>query len=99
MTATLSTRRSERIPPDVHLSVRRSQPMPRPLWSGHIHISLVSFSVKLFPLVEAKSEIHFHQLNRKTGERIRHQKVAGDQEPVGNEDIVKGYEYRKGKYL
>jgi DNA end-binding protein Ku len=73
--------------------------MPRPFWSGQIQISLVSFGIKLFPATEAKSEIHFHQLSRKSGERIKHQKVSGDEEPVDNADIVKGYEYRKGKYV
>src|ERR1700679_884762 len=74
--------------------------MARPFWSGHIQISLVSFGVKLFPAVEAKSEIRFHQIDRKTGERVRHQKVsASDEEPVGNNDIVKGYEYSKGEYI
>jgi DNA end-binding protein Ku len=73
--------------------------MARPYWSGQIQISLVSFGVKLFPATEAKSEILFHQLNRKTGERIKHQKVSGDEEPVERTDIVKGYEYRKGEYV
>jgi DNA end-binding protein Ku len=73
--------------------------MLRPFWSGHIQISLVSFEVKLFPATDAKSEIHFHQLNRKTGERIKHQKVSGNEEPVDSSNIVKGYEYRKGKYV
>ena len=73
--------------------------MPRPYWSGQIQISLVSFGVKLFPATEAKSEIRFHQLSRKTGERIKHQKVSNDEGPVENSDIVKGYEYRKGEYV
>jgi DNA end-binding protein Ku len=74
--------------------------MARPFWSGHIQISLMSFGVKLFPAVEAKSEIRFHQIDRKTGERVRHQKVPdSDEEPVQNEDIVKGYEYSRGEYI
>ncbi len=73
--------------------------MPRPYWSGQIQISLVSFGVRLFPATEAKSEIRFHQLSRKTGERVKHQKVSGDEGPVENSDIVKGYEYRKGEYV
>jgi DNA end-binding protein Ku len=73
--------------------------MARPFWSGHIQISLVSFAVKLFPATEAKSEIRFHQISRKTGERIHHQKVAGDEGPVEKDAIVKGYEYRKGEYV
>jgi DNA end-binding protein Ku len=73
--------------------------MARPYWSGQIQISLVSFGIKLFPATEAKSEIHFHQLSRKTGERVKHQKVSGDEGPVEKSDIVKGYEYRKGEYI
>src|SRR5260370_31029457 len=77
--------------------------MPRPFWSGHVKISLVSFGVNLFPATESKSEIRFHQLSRKTGERIRHQKVSGDGDseasPIEKDEIVKGYEYRKGQYV
>jgi DNA end-binding protein Ku len=73
--------------------------MPRPYWSGQIQISLVSFGIKLFPATEAKSEIRFHQLSRKSGERIKHQKVSDEEGPVENSDIVKGYEYRKGEYV
>jgi DNA end-binding protein Ku len=87
--------------------------MARPYWSGQITISLVSFSVKLFVATEAKSEIRFHQISRSTGERVRHQKVlasaqqaqeeSGDDAPaasvVGKDEIVKGYEFRKGEYV
>jgi DNA end-binding protein Ku len=80
----------------------------RPYWSGQIQISLVSFGVKLFVATEAKGEIHFHQISRKTGERVRHQKVlasaleeAPDEAaaPVEKDEIVKGYEYSKGEYI
>src|SRR5271169_1749671 len=72
----------------------------RPYWSGHIQISLVSFGVKLFTATETKSEIRFHQLSRKTGERIKYQKTtAADEGAVDNTDIVKGYEYTKGQYV
>lgn len=82
--------------------------MARPYWSGQIQISLVSFGVKLFVATEAKSEIRFHQISRKTGERVRHQKVAASTleenptevgEALDKGDIVKGYEYRKGEYV
>ncbi|WP_158942434.1 Ku protein [Granulicella sp. S190] len=73
--------------------------MARPYWSGQIQISLVSFGVKLFTATESKSEVRFHQLSRKTGERIKHQKVSGDEGKVESSDIVKGYEYRKGEYI
>lgn len=85
--------------------------MARPYWSGQVTISLVSFGVKLFVATEAKSQISFHQIDRSTGERVRHQKVlasaierspdeAADQsEVVEKSQIVKGYEYSKGHYV
>ena len=82
--------------------------MQRPYWSGQIQISLVSFTVKLFVATETKGEIRFHQIDRKTGERVRHQKVlasAIENPPedasavVERSSIVKGYEYRKGEYV
>lgn len=77
--------------------------MARPFWSGQIQISLVTFGVKLFPAVEAKSEIRFHQISRRTGDRVRHQKVSagatGEEQPVEKDDIVKGYEFSKGEYI
>jgi DNA end-binding protein Ku len=80
----------------------------RPYWSGQIQISLVSFGVKLFVATEAKGEIHFHQISRRTGERVRHQKVlasAMERDPseaaaaVEKDEIVKGYEYSKDQYV
>jgi DNA end-binding protein Ku len=74
--------------------------MVRPFWSGQLQISLVSFGIRLIPATESKSEIRFHQIDRRTGERVRHQKVSsGDEEPVEKGDIVKGYEYSKGQYM
>ena len=82
--------------------------MPRPYWSGHIQISLVSFGVKLYVATESKGEIRFHQISRSTGERVRHQKVLASAleeapgeaaAPVEKDEIVKGYEYTKGQYV
>jgi DNA end-binding protein Ku len=82
--------------------------MARPYWSGQIQISLVSFGVKLFVATEAKSDIHFHQIDRKSGERVKHQKVLASAvesdpdeaaDPVEKSQIVKGYEYSKGQYV
>lgn len=73
--------------------------MARPYWSGQIRISLVSFGVSFIAATEAAGEIRFHQIDRKTGERVRHQKVTEDREAVDRADIVKGYEFRKGEYV
>jgi DNA end-binding protein Ku len=82
--------------------------MARPYWTGRIQVSLVSFGVQLFVATESKNQISFHQISRSTGERVRHQKVLqsavdSDSETagpaVGKDEIVKGYEYRKGEYI
>jgi DNA end-binding protein Ku len=82
--------------------------MARPYWTGRIQVSLVSFGVQLIVATESKNQISFHQISRSTGERVRHQKVLqsavdSDSETagpaVGKDEIVKGYEYRKGEYI
>jgi len=71
----------------------------RPYWSGQFKISLVSFGIQLYPATSAESGVTFHQIDRASGERIRHLNVIDDNQPVENSEIVKGYEYTKGKYL
>jgi DNA end-binding protein Ku len=82
--------------------------MARPYWSGNIQISLVSFGVHLFTATEPASDIHFHLIDRRTGERVKQQNVPSSAverdpdeaaEPVDKSDIVKGYEYSKGQYI
>jgi len=73
--------------------------MARPYWSGQVQISLVSFGVRLYTATESKSQISLHEIDRRTGERIRHQNVTESEGPVDRSDIVKGYEYRKDKYV
>jgi DNA end-binding protein Ku len=80
--------------------------MARPYWTGNLQISLVSFGVSLYVATETKSQISFHQISRRTGERIRHQKVLESAvennevtTAVEKDEIVKGYEYRKGQYV
>jgi DNA end-binding protein Ku len=72
----------------------------RPYWSGQFKVSLVSFGVQLYPATNPQSGgVTFHQIDRASGERVRHLNVVNGDEPVQNSEIVKGYEYSKGKYL
>lgn len=64
-----------------------------------MRISLVSFDIKLFPATSSTSEVSFHQIDRKTHQRVHHLNVINGDEPVANSDILKGYEYSKGKYV
>lgn len=74
--------------------------MPRPYWKGHVRLSLVTFAVSLYPAINAQARLSFHQIERKSGQRVREKKVVeGRDEPVEAPDIVKGYEYEKGRYV
>ncbi|MBW7851504.1 MAG: Ku protein [Rhodospirillales bacterium] len=74
-------------------------PPARPYWKGHMRLSLVSFGVRLYPAISTASKITFHQIARDAGARIREQKVVPGVGEVDKEDIVRGYEYEKGRYV
>ncbi len=71
----------------------------RPYWSGTIRMSLVSLPVNIFTATDRKAELHFHQLHKPTGRRVRYQKTVPGVGAVEMDDIVKGYEFEKGKYI
>jgi DNA end-binding protein Ku len=71
----------------------------RPYWSGQFKISLVSFGIELFPATKSEAGISFHQLDRATGQRVRHMNVIDGDKPIENSQIIKGYEYSKGEYV
>jgi Ku protein len=73
---------------------------PRAYWKGYLKLSLVSCPIALFPATSEREKISFHQLNKKTGNRIKYRKVdaeSGDE--VDSADIIKGYEVGKGDYI
>jgi DNA end-binding protein Ku len=73
---------------------------PRAYWKGFLRLSLVSSPIALFPATSEREKIRFHQINRKTGDRIRYVKVDAETgKEVDNEGIIKGYEKKKGEYI
>jgi DNA end-binding protein Ku len=73
--------------------------MPRSIWSGAISFGLVNVPVKLYSAVSRKT-VRFNQLNRNTGHRIAQKRVDSvTNEEVGYDDIVKGYELTKERYV
>src|SRR5438477_10530251 len=73
---------------------------PRAYWKGYLKLSLVSCPVALFPASSEREKISFHQINKKTGNRIRYRKVDSETEDeVDSSDIIKGYEVGKGQYI
>jgi DNA end-binding protein Ku len=73
---------------------------PRAYWKGFLRLSLVTCPIALYPATSEREKIHFHQLNRKTGNRIQYKKVDSDTgREVDRDDIIKAYEKSKGKYI
>jgi DNA end-binding protein Ku len=73
---------------------------PRANWKGFLRLSLVTCPIALFPATSESEKISFNQINRKTGHRIKYQKVDADTgEEVASEDIVKGYKVDTDSYL
>jgi DNA end-binding protein Ku len=72
----------------------------RPLWSGSLSFGLVNIPVQLYSAVQAKERISFRLLHKEDLGPIRYARICeNDGEPVDWADIVKGYEYAKGKFV
>jgi DNA end-binding protein Ku len=71
----------------------------RSIWSGAISFGLVSVPVRMFPATESK-EVRFHFLHKKDLTPIAYEKVRrDDREPVDQDEIVRGFEIEKGRYV
>lgn len=72
----------------------------RSIWKGAISFGLVNIPIELHTAVRSEERIKFRQLHKKDLSTIRYERVcAKEEKPVPYEDIVKGYEYTKGKFV
>jgi DNA end-binding protein Ku len=72
----------------------------RAYWKGYLKLSLVTCPVALYPASSKSDKTRFHQINKKTGNRLRQQMV--DEETgrvVDKENKGRGYELTKGKFV
>ncbi len=74
-------------------------PPARPIWTGQIRLALVALPVKLYSALDAREKISFNQIHEPSKQRIRYEKVAPGVGAVDKDEIVKGYEYSKGRYV
>ncbi len=73
--------------------------MPRAIWKGVISFGMVSIPIRLFPATESK-DIGFRQLRRDTNTRVRMLRWDPvEEQEVPYDEIVKGYEYAKDRYV
>jgi DNA end-binding protein Ku len=72
----------------------------RATWKGYLKISLVNIPIRVFPATDAAATVSFNQLHRECRTRIQQKRWCPTcQTEVPNTDLVKGYEFEKGKYV
>jgi DNA end-binding protein Ku len=73
--------------------------MPASVWTGYLTFGLISMPVRLFSGARG-DRVSFHMLHRDDHVRIKQQLFCPqDERVVERDEIVKGYEYRKGEYV
>jgi DNA end-binding protein Ku len=69
------------------------------MWKGAISFGLVTIPVAVYPATEEKT-LRFNQIHEEDGGRIRMKRTCSvDGEEVPYDEIVKGYEYEKDRYV
>jgi DNA end-binding protein Ku len=72
----------------------------RSIASATISFGLVSVPVNLYSSAESKTNVSFNMLHKKCNSRLKQQYTCPkDNEVVGREDTVKGYEFAKDQYV
>ena len=69
-------------------------------YKGSISFGLVYIPITLYTAI-TDTAISFKLLEKKTKSRVKYKKTCMDckDKEIGNQDIVKGYEYEEGKYV
>jgi DNA end-binding protein Ku len=74
--------------------------MPRAYWKGYLRLSLVTCPIELFPAATQAEKTHFHQINTRTGHRLRQQMVDEQTgQVIDAKHKGRGYELSKGHYV
>src|SRR5215471_9137472 len=72
----------------------------RATWKGFLKVSLVNIPIKVFPATESSGSISFNQLHAECQTRIQQKRWCPHcNREVPNTEIVKGYEFEKGRYV
>jgi DNA end-binding protein Ku len=72
----------------------------RSTWKGYLKISLVNIPIKVFPATDSGATLSFNQLHGECQTRIQQKRWCPHCErEVPNTELVKGYEFEKGRYV
>src|SRR2546428_9143258 len=71
----------------------------RPIWKGHLTFGLVTIPVKLYTATEPK-DVRFRLLHSSCMTPIQNKRYCPHHEQIVDwNDVVRGYEYAKGKFV
>ena len=72
----------------------------RPIWQGHLRLSLVACPVALYTATTTANDVRFHLVNPETRNRIRQLTVDAETgEEVDRKALLRGYEVEKDRYV
>lgn len=71
----------------------------RPIWQGHLRLSLVTCPVALFNATTGTNDVAFNLLHKETHRRIKMVPHEPELGPVERSELVKGYEFKPGQYV
>jgi DNA end-binding protein Ku len=71
----------------------------RAYWSGQLRLALVSIPIELYSATRSAGTIALNQIHEPSGKRIKYEKTVSGLGAVNPDEIVKGYEIEKGKYV
>jgi DNA end-binding protein Ku len=82
------------------LGIKTDNLSMRSIWSGSIGFGLVNIPVKLYSASQSHEGLDLDMLHKEDHSPIRYARICReDGEEIAYEDIVKGYEYKKGDYI
>ncbi|MEO7383658.1 MAG: Ku protein [Novosphingobium sp.] len=71
----------------------------RPYWKGQLRLALVSIPVEAYSATRSSSTVAFRQIHEPSGKPVKYLKSVPGIGPVDADDIIKGYEYEKGRFV
>ncbi len=72
----------------------------RPIWRGQLRLALVSCQIALYSAYHESSNLHFHFINPKTGNRVRMVTLdAETDEELQRRELARGFEYEKNSFV
>lgn len=72
----------------------------RPIATGTVSFGLVAIPIKMYSTAESSQAVRFNMIHEACGSRVKYKYYCPtDEEFVERGDLVKGFEYTKGKYV